>query len=103
MSLMPTVGRIVLYRLAAHDGVLPGAVGQVRPALVVRTWGPDSKVVNLQVFVDGENDVARPGNGLPPSGTLWATSREEGAAPGTWAWPDLRPASAQVPPATAGL
>ncbi|WP_282698294.1 hypothetical protein [Streptomyces sp. CC208A] len=48
--------------------------GDVFPAMIVRVWDESTVTVNLQVMLDG-NDV------------LWATSRAEGAEPGTWAWP----------------
>lgn len=85
----PTIGRTVLYRLTegdarhitqnrAHNGVSGNFVdaGQVYPAVVVRTFpGNPHGVVNLKVLLDGPDDY-------------WATSRHEGAEPGTWAWPE---------------
>lgn len=82
----PTVGRIVHYQLSDADCMsirqLPGAhnpvhEGQVLPAVVVAvfTVGDTSPApANLQVLLDGD-------------GSYWATSRLEGDAPGTWAWP----------------
>lgn len=73
---VPTVGRIVMYKLSEHDvdeiykrRVSKGfqgntvATGGVHPAMVVNTWGtnPDS-AVNLQVFLDGDD-------------SYWASSR----------------------------
>lgn len=46
----PTVGRIVHYRLP-----LGPSAGQVRPAIVVRTWDNDY-CVQLKVFLDEVND-----------------------------------------------
>lgn len=43
--------------------------------MIVRVWDEPQVTVNLQVFLDG-ND------------TLWATSRQEGAEIGQWAWPE---------------
>lgn len=55
----------------AHIGN-PAGVGQVCPAVVVRTFGGDA--ANLQVLLDGTD-------------TYWATSRTPGEGPGHWAWP----------------
>src|SRR5579884_2584878 len=84
-KIVPTVGRVVLYRLADFDvrqilkmvGFKPLAdmkEGDVLPAIVVKTWGstPES-AVNLQVLLDG-------------AGTYWCTSRVVGDAPGTYHW-----------------
>lgn len=95
-SSTPTVGRIVHYKLSEYDAKAinrrradftaagpsrTGAqahvgnhaeAGQVFPATIVRTFGPDA--VNLQVTLDG-------------SDTYWATSRKTGDEDGTWAWP----------------
>lgn len=94
----PSVGRIVHYTLSTTDAdeinrrrkdfrvarsaeVGSGFIGHVGnvatagdvcPAVVVRTFGPD--VANLQVLLDG-ND------------SYWATSRSEGSDQGYWAWP----------------
>lgn len=57
----------------AHIGN-PAAAGDVCPAMVVRRFDGNDVVVNLQVWLDG-NDV------------YWATSRKEGDQPGTWCWP----------------
>jgi hypothetical protein len=89
-----TIGRIVHYTLTEQDannilaqrqratesGPQSSAIGnyaaegQVYPAVVVRVFDPSSGTANLKVMLDG-ND------------TYWATSRKEGAEPGTWAWP----------------
>ncbi len=91
----PTAGRIVHYRLSEQDAeninqrraaawrvrnigaTVPegndAAVGQVFPAMVVRTF--DGLAANLQVFLDG-ND------------THWATSRGYSVTTeGCWFWP----------------
>lgn len=82
---VPTLGRIVLYKLTeddarrirqqrSHDGTtanMAGA-GRVFPAVVVSVFGDEA--VNLQVLLDGPD-------------SYWSTSRHEGDAPGTWAWP----------------
>jgi hypothetical protein len=85
---LPTVGRIVHYRLSESDvqsikfarsaagGMYPQgnpvAPGDTYPAVVVRTFGGPN--VNLQVLLDGPD-------------SFWATSRPEGDGPGTWCWP----------------
>lgn len=84
-KIVPTVGRVVLYRLSSADirmidkshGFKPGndyREGDILPAIVVRTWGstPES-AVNLSVLLDGV-------------GTYWATSRVVGDAPGQYHW-----------------
>lgn len=84
-KIVPTVGRVVLYRLSDHDvrqilrmsGFKPGndvKVGDVLPATVVKTWGewPES-AVNLQVMLDGP-------------GTYWCPSRVVGDVPGSYHW-----------------
>jgi hypothetical protein len=86
----PIIGRIVHYVLADDDTNRSGAPGQHRPAIVVRVWPgeygnnecPDG--VNLQVFLDGSNDIE------PGQPTLWKTSVEysDEGKPGTWHWPE---------------
>jgi len=83
--MIPTVGRIVHYRLNANDAQSinakrndcqgnPAAEGEVYPALIVRNWKPTNELpaenaaVQLQVFVDGNF-------------TYWATSRGQAADP----------------------
>ncbi|MEQ8346152.1 MAG: hypothetical protein RIB84_00645 [Sneathiellaceae bacterium] len=102
-QLVPTIGRIVHYRLREHDAARVNArrraageiyrsradsgtelqchdgneaqAGDACPMLIVAVWGdtPDA-LVNGQVFLDG-NDVH------------WATSVGCGEGPGTWSWP----------------
>ena len=86
--MIPSVGRIVHYRLASHDlpainARIPGqsgnphAEGDVVPMLICRVWAPEpteSTVVNGQAFVDGNY-------------SLWVTSRLQGDQPGQWADP----------------
>jgi len=86
--MIPSIGRIVHYKLGPsdvdainHQRAMHGgsgnsvAVGQVYPAMIVRTWGdsPES-LVQLQVFLDG-ND------------TFWATSRRQGENEIEWREP----------------
>lgn len=85
MTQVPTVGRIVHYRLSDADAAAirslptvhlnPVQAGQVCAAVIVRVWGdtPES-AVNLQVLLDG-------------LGTYWATSRCQGDGDGSWSWP----------------
>lgn len=77
MSQTPSIGRIVHYKLTwtdmntINDAVNGGAgklaanvprVGDVYPAMIVRTWGGTAaSSVQLQVFIDGNF-------------TIWATS-----------------------------
>lgn len=90
MEQKPSSGRVVHYVLPKTiNGIemTDYAVGQHRPAFVVRTW-PDMPLINLQVFLDGGNDAP---HGHVIGGQLWATSvrqDETTKAPGTWHWPE---------------
>lgn len=97
--MIPSIGRIVTYRLSEQDaveitqrrGLQVHAVellrgnkvkeGDAFPMMIVRVWDdqPDS-CVNGQVFMDG-ND------------THWATSVQAGEGPRTFSW--YQPAPAQ--------
>lgn len=92
MSIVPTVGRIVEYTLSHWDVVQiyknrgtafygnEVEVGQVYPAMIIRTWGstPDASV-NLKVFLDARDDH-------------WATSRSVSAEPkpGHYQWMEFQ-------------
>lgn len=99
-EIVPTVGRIVLYRLSEADerdirmqregaggGNRPDE-GSVYPAIIVKTWGdaPDS-AVNLKVMLDGTD-------------TLWVTSRVVGDQPGNYHWMEYqkKTASGEIAP-----
>ncbi|GLZ34882.1 hypothetical protein Lesp02_70690 [Lentzea sp. NBRC 105346] len=84
---VPSIGRIVHYRLSEHDAEAITAArnnsegrdrgnvvvaGQSYPATVVRTFG--GHAANLQVHLDGTD-------------TYWATSRVPGEDNGQWCWP----------------
>ena len=85
---MPTVGRIVLYRprnpnhpfLPGYSTPADGSAldasshnyAEVVPAVIVRVWSPSC--VNLKVFADGP-------------ATPWHTSVNFGDQPGQWSWP----------------
>jgi hypothetical protein len=75
----PTVGRIVHYTLP--DG---RSSGQVRPAIVVRTWDESYTSIQLQVFTDETNDGF-------VGGIVWKTSVMQSANGepelGRWHWP----------------
>ena len=76
----PTIGRIVHFTLAD---------GQVRPALIVRTWPEITAYndgVNLQIFMD--DNAQGNGNDSTPS-PMWKTSvqRADEPTPGCWNWP----------------
>ena len=53
MTQPATVGSQLLYTYEAIDGVKKTALGQSRPATVVRDWGG---CYNVQVLTDGVND-----------------------------------------------
>lgn len=81
-------GRIVLHNIAAE-----GAKPEYRPAIIVRNFGDPNDAacaVNLQVFLDGENDRAHAQN---PGWTLWKTSRVHGNVGDfdKWIWPQELP------------
>lgn len=77
-----------MFVLSAHvPGIRADAVGQVRPATVVRTWGEGggpSSSVNLLVHLDGTNDRY----GEQPTQT-WLTSVDysEKKLAHTWHFP----------------
>lgn len=85
---VPSIGRIVHYRLSKQDVDAinarrvdrlaygnPIAYGDAFPMLIVAAWGqtPES-AVNGRVLLDGTDD-------------LWVTSRLCGEEEGTWSWP----------------
>lgn len=88
--MIPTVGRIVHYRMTEHgaaqirqrraasNGILVGNpvnAGDVYPLVITRVWGDtEGSAVNGQVLLDG-ND------------TLWVTSATEGDGAGQWFTP----------------
>lgn len=87
--MIPSVGRIVHYRLSESDVGMakyrpaPGAFyntpreGDVLPMLICRVWADEpteTSLVNGQVFVDGNFSI-------------WATSRAQGDQPGQWSDP----------------
>jgi hypothetical protein len=78
-----TEGRMVHY-------ILPdGAIGQHRPAIVVKVWDREAGTINLRVFYDGTNDFLESDGTPPPCGSFWATSVRFDAAgveAGTWHW-----------------
>ena len=86
VTIIPTIGRIVLYCLAQHDvdalsrqRAQTGGIfisvnpGDVLPGIVVNVFGPD--MINIKVFMDGTD-------------TYWATSRSvsEEPEPGKFHW-----------------
>lgn len=89
MEQVPSVGRIVQYRLNQYNvesirerrasGVFQGnpvQEGDMVPMLICQPWGnpQPTSAVNGQAFLDG-ND------------SLWLTSVMCGEGPGTWSWP----------------
>jgi len=79
-----TEGRIVHF-------VLPN--GHHRPAVVVRNWHEASGSCNLQVFLDGTNDLDAINNLTREEaerGIIWRTSMgySEEPKPYTWHWPE---------------
>lgn len=85
--LVPTVGRIMLYTYAEHDGVKAHVVGETRPCIVVRSFGGPS--VNVQVFTDGSNDFedGRRLHWATSVSTVPAKPSPEPQQPGAITWP----------------
>lgn len=80
----PSLGRIVHYVMLN---------GEIRPAIIVRVWQPIAHpscpgMSNLQVYLDGQNDVQAIAVSGPPA-TMWQGSVFYSAdmRPGTWHWP----------------
>lgn len=67
-----------------------------RPAIIVNAWGGklEDGMINLQVFLDGNNDfslvMAEVGSSFSTPATLWKTSVKysETKEVGTWHWPE---------------
>lgn len=97
---VPSIGRVVQYRLAQGANI-----GAYRPALIVRVFDAEEgaagatpeSMVQLQVFTDQNND------GLPAM--VWAMSVHLGEGNGEYRWPPyvptapVQPAPAQAAPA----
>ncbi|MEU6340287.1 hypothetical protein ABZ883_04960 [Streptomyces sp. NPDC046977] len=85
---VPTIGRVVRYRLSADDvraiarqwdetGARgnPVKAGEQYPAVIVRVWGDTAQAAcSLHVHLDGPD-------------LYWATSRHVGDQNGNWSWP----------------
>lgn len=92
--MIPSIGRIVHYKLQQHDIESirqqrfdgqnnfgdrgnPVEVGDVFPAMITRVWDPEpteESVVQLQVFLDGNDQI-------------WASSAHQGEENGQWREP----------------
>lgn len=88
-----SIGRIVHVNIGADTRPgYPHSAEQLRPAIVVRTWGdqPES-AVNAQLFTDGTNDAGCQyivDNKIDPTaGQIWLTSITQGDGVGQWRWP----------------
>lgn len=79
-----TEGRMVHYVLPEEE--LCRSAGEHRPAIIVKVWGKESGVINLQVLTDASNDYDKGHAGA--SGMFWATSIQysEDPLPNTWHW-----------------
>ena len=89
----PSIGRIVHAVIADKHGE-----PIVRPAIVVYVWDKASGCCNLQVFIDGSNDVSAIGP-HGPAATLWKTSVLHSEEPqlGTWHWPPrVKPSQSEM-------
>ena len=94
----PSPGRIVHYMLPDEFKY----AGEHRPAMIVKVWGspPHNPFpVQLQVFMDGSNDVYKNELGTIMNmvdghpNTMWKTSvpYSEEPKPGTWHFPEFVP------------
>ncbi len=77
--MQPTLGRIVLYKLADYDcsdsSKVNGAkAGDVVPAIITKVWNAETGCVNMTVFVDGP-------------APMWKTSVLPSDAEAGWSWP----------------
>lgn len=72
-----SIGRIVHYRL-------PEKPDEVRPAVIVRTWGNDH-CVQLNVFLDKANDAGVAD--FASSAQHESTRPDLAGKGGTWFWP----------------
>ena len=73
--MLPTVGRIVIYKLGPGDDEANSNFAEELPAVIVRVWNPtEDGAVNLKILNDGPED-------------LWKTSVVRGDNPGEWNWP----------------
>jgi hypothetical protein len=109
-----------MAKVAMLQGLMVGfvvAAGRACPAMVVRDFGPhpEGHGLNLQVFLDGSNDVSPGPHGATPDvaarGLMWRTSVPYSATKeaGTWHWPEdayipegwSEPKAAPKPPAPA--
>lgn len=72
----PTVGRIVHYKVSAHDSLAVKSNGirqeDILPAVIVRVWNDAG--VNIKILCDGPIDC-------------WKTSVTMGDGEGQWSWP----------------
>ena len=78
----PTIGRIVHYRISERA---------VRPALIVEVFSEINGCSNLQVFVDGANDLGPFTMGECERGLAWRTSVVQGDGIKQWQWPQREP------------
>lgn len=77
------VGSIVHYVPSHHDKIRPG---EHVAAVVVRVWDVQTGLVNLRLFLDGDNQAPRPW-----AEEEWKTSvpfDPEGKAPFSWHFPE---------------
>lgn len=79
MSQTVSIGRIVHFQIKK---------GQYRPAIVVAVHNKSSGLVNLQVFLDGLNDIRDFFPIEPATFTKWYTSVSPGSDVGQWRWPE---------------
>lgn len=97
-KLTASIGRTVLFVLSSSvPGLRADAVGQIRPATVVRTWGENggpSSCVNLLVHLDGDNDRA---GEQPRHAWLTSVDHSKEKRPHTWHFPQYDP-TPEIPP-----
>lgn len=70
----PVVGRIVMFKLPAHEVNESVNYAPVLPAVIVRVFNEETGCCNLKLLNDGPADI-------------WKTSAIRGDSEGQWSWP----------------
>ena len=70
-AVMPTVGRVVYFKLSADEAKVFNNGAEIAPAIITRVW--NETCVNLKVLCDGSYD-------------LWKTSVSKGESQYNWDW-----------------
>ena len=80
---IPTIGRIVFYKLADK--------GAVRPAIITHVWSEDSRQrVNLTVFYDVQDPIEPGEEPGRPRARVSIPFHGSASRGGTWHWPVIK-------------